>query len=444
MSNRLRKPLIIVLVLVTVLVGLRLLLAWLVPSETIRETVAEEIRKATGARVELGEISVGLLPRLALRLDASTLQGTGEALAQATGSPNDLVSYDLQVEGLSAALKPAALLRGRIETGLIRLQCAEALLRLNEGELLARNLVVEVFDFGAAIGGLTAAAESEESLPPGETIPEDLALGFEVRAEQLVWEGAAYDAIRCRGELDGRVISIDEIEAQRSTGRISGSAEIDYDRDPWGLLDFEARVEAVPAVSLLQQWSPGLGAKLDCDLSGEVSGGCALKDEATTQATLDLTGRLHSGEGVLGAREWLKDIARYLGERQDLQDVRFRSLEHTFRVSDGRYQVEELALEGPDTDWTGNGWVGLDGTIDLDLTVKLPAGFTPDLGQMSFLADGLRDDEGRVNLTLRLSGESARPTVGLKLAGARDAARDAGADAVEKGLGGFLDKLKSK
>jgi len=161
-------------------------------------------------------------------------------------------------------------------------------------------------------------------------------------------------------------------------------------------------------------------------------------------ATLDLTGNAAMGEGLLRAGDWLAGVAPYLGERQDLKDVRFDGLDHAYRLENGRYLVQDLRIEGQDTKWQGNGWVGLDGTLDLTLQVKLPVGFTPDLGQWSFLADTLRDEEGRVQLDLRLTGQSARPAVGVDLTRLKAGASEDGGEALKKGLGGLLDKWKTK
>lgn len=443
MSKRLRNLLVTVAVLIVAVLGLRIAATRLVPTESIRRQTAERIREATGAEVEIADASVRLLPRLGLRMSGA-LNGTGADLARATGSATDIVAYAAEVEELSVQLKPMALLRGRIETGPLRLACPAVRLVTGNGELVLNDAVLDVHDVRADFEQLSAAGSpSGPGIAPGEALPEDLAAAFRIRADEVLWQGARYEHFETEGELDMRVVSIDRIDAVCGGGTIAGNAEIDYDRDPWGFLDLEFEITGVPAVDLLEPWAPDLGRKLDCALSGEVSGGCELRDAKTILSTLDLTGRLHGGEGVLHAREWLTDIAPYLGARQDLQDVRIASLEHTFRLTQGRYRIEELELQGPDTDWTGEGWVGLDGAIDADLKVKLPAGFTPDLGQLSFLADGLRDEEGRVNLTLHLSGRSEQPDVGLKLA-AGSSERKGAEDALKKGVGGFLDKLKAR
>ena len=220
------------------------------------------------------------------------------------------------------------------------------------------------------------------------------------------------------------------------SGASTGTAESDWERDPWGDLVFSFAADRVPAIALLAPWAPDVGDKLSADLVAEGSGRCRLRDQETVLATLDLTGRVEAEDGVVHAEEWLRDIRRYLGDRQDLVDVRFRGLEHAFRIERGRYVVQDLAIDGLDSDWRGDGWVGLDGTIDLNLGVRLPAGFTPDLGNFTFMADALRDEEGRINLDLRLTGRSARPDVAVDMTQLKASARD--------NVGGFLDKLRNR
>ena len=78
--------------------------------------------------------------------------------------------------------------------------------------------------------------------------------------------------------------------------------------------------------------------------------------------------------------------------------VRFREFLQDIDVNQGRYHLNSLLLTGPDTDWQGNGWLGFDGSLDLNLHVKLPAGFTPKLGDLSFLAENMRGDDGRIQI----------------------------------------------
>lgn len=446
MNRRLRKPLILLTVAAAAFVVIRVVLGMILPGEKIRRLAAERLAEATGAVVVLDEASIRVLPRLAISVGKGRIEGTGRALAEQAGLDNTLGDYVIGLDRLSADLRIGPLLRGRIELGTARLTSAEWEIQTREGTIRMEGFELEISDFSLPAAAMreTGEAPAGASLPPGETIPGELSLAFRAEADRLFWQGVPYDEVRLRGDLDALVVTVESFSARRAGGVIAGELEVDFERDPWGILDFEATATEVPSAALLEPWASDLGSRLDCRLSAEVSGGCELKDPDTVTRTLEMTGTLESGPGVLRAGDWLDGIADYLGERQDLKDIRFERLVQVFRVSQGRYLIEDLQLEGPDTDWTGGGWVGLDGTIDVDLTVKLPAGFTPDLGQWTWLVEGLRDEQRRVNLALHLTGQSARPQVGLKLSGAKNSGTPNAADALKKGLGGFLDKLKSK
>lgn len=250
--------------------------------------------------------------------------------------------------------------------------------------------------------------------------------------------------IRFHGGLDTRLVTVPEMVARVGDGRLEGHMEIDYERDPRGIMDFEARAEAVPAAELLAPWAPVLAQRLDTDLNAEVRGTLVLGNRHTVTNSLVMNGGFESGEGVLRAADWLGEVRPYLGSRQDLVNVRFSGLDHGLRVENGRYVVENLTIQGLDTDWEGSGSIGLDGSLDLDVTVLLPAGFTPKLGQWSFLADALRDENGRVKLDLRVGGNGSKPQVAMNFGSLGQAGQPGGGEALKKGLGGLLDKLRSR
>ncbi|MEN8008350.1 MAG: hypothetical protein ABFS42_15145, partial [Candidatus Krumholzibacteriota bacterium] len=244
----------------------------------------------------------------------------------------------------------------------------------------------------------------------------DLTFSFTATADTLVLQDAPYTDLDLEGGFASRVLGVTSLTARRSTGRLTGELSVDFAAHPQGHLVFAAQVEEVPAGALLEPWSPDIARRLDCELDSRLTGECDLGDKATVRRTLTVRGRMTGGPGVLHAADWLHDATPYLGDRQDLKDVRFRDLVHRFEYAQGRYRIEELVLSGGDTDWMGGGWLDQEGNIALAIGVKLPPGFTPDLGNFSFLAQGLRDEEGRINLPLKLTGQAARPTVGVDFA----------------------------
>lgn len=417
MMRRLFKPLMLVAGAMALLLVLLVLVApLLVSGEGMREMMIERASEATGADVSLGEASLRVLPRLVLRLGDGRVTGTGQALAARQGGDFNLVDFDVVVDRIDLRVALWPLLGQRIEVESFEVVVDRLTVTTRDDRIIAEQAVLTVGELSLGLPESPPVAAPGRVLPPGELIPEDIGLSADLHVAKLTAQQALYEDVVVTAELDGRLLDADTITARRMGGTISGTAEIDWERDPWGELVFSFATEGVPAGALLEPWAPDIARRLETDLVGEGSGRCSIRDAATAQATLDLTGRVGAGDGVLHAADWLREAIPYLGERRDLVDVRFRSLEHAFRIEKGRYLVQELAIDGLDTQWYGDGWVGLDGkAMDLNLHVRLPAGFTPDLGNWSFLANTLRDDQGRVRLDLRLTGPTRHPGVALDL-----------------------------
>jgi len=441
-----RRVLMLVLILVLLPVVVVTVAGLLLPKDALKTSLTEGLVEATGAEVALGDVSVRLWPRLGLTLSGGTIIGTGTDLTTATGSPNKLGAYRLDLDKFEVGVAIGHLLGQRIVVEEIRLRGPWMEVVWDTGEAAASDydLILSQITLPVASAQAAGATPPVQGGPVGEMIPEGLAFLLRGQVAALTVQKLPLEKVTLKGDFADRVLTLDSLEAQLSTGRLSGEAELDYQRDPWGTLDFEATAKDVPADVLLTPWVPDLAMRLTCDLNVETSGTCGLRDGDTAKETLSMTGEAHSGEGVLAADDWLDDVSSYLGERQDLKTIRFRQLNHTFRVDQGRYHVQEILIDGHDTDWLGTGSVGFDDTMDLSLTVKLPAGFTPDLGNWSFLADSLRDPQGRVNLALLLQGRASKPTVGVDLGSLTGGTGDQTNDAVQKGLGGLLDKLKTR
>jgi hypothetical protein len=284
----------------------------------------------------------------------------------------------------------------------------------------------------------------ETARPLGEILPADLVIAYRGEAEQVILQQARYDRVALQGSLVEKVASFDTVTAYRSGGVIQGKGAIDYVADPYGQFAFTARASEVPAGALLEPYVPGVAALWEGAVTAEVSGGCNLRDKASVLKSLTLLGGARSTNGHIDARSLLDEISPYLGARQDLKVIRFKEFLQDIDVNNGRYHLNSLLLTGPDTDWQGDGWLGFDGSLDLNLQVKLPADFTPKLGDLTFLADNLRGEDGRIQLAFRLTGQATSPVVQLDLTEAKAAAQEQVEETVQDKVQGLLDKWRRK
>lgn len=317
---------------------------------------------------------------------------------------------------------------------------------------------------------LTAAGTLELPLPlPAGPAAETVMRGLTVRARV---DGAVVTPPRQRRpwtvdaavDLAEAQLVLSDVRAAVDAGVLTGTLTVGHVGRPNPHCSLDAQLDGLPVGTVLELFAPSAAPYLAGDADGAVRGRFRLGDPAVVRGSLALTGEAVLNDGVIHASEWLEGVSRYLGDRQDLKEIAYHSLRHRLEVVDGRYRIRDLNLRGRDTDWTGEGWLGLDGAIDMTLRAKLPPGFTPDLGVMTPLAEALRDADGRLTLDLTLTGRAARPTVGLDLGNAGSLLRGSlgGSDAdglgnqiqgalqgeqgeaVLKGVQGLLDKLKKR
>ena len=401
-----------------VLVAMILVAPRLLPGDFIKDQIIRDVERATGAEITLGEAQLQWRWGWRVTLRDGAMRGSGAALAVATGSDNDLVSYAVDIEEFRVEPALLPLLWKKLVVKSVQLTGQRLVIRWQNGEVAAAGFAVRITDLnlgsaGSADEGAVRSKAGKRS--PGDRIPADLSFAFPVVADSLILQEISCTGLDMRGGFAERTLEVPVLSARQSSGTLKGTFVVDYVRDTWGHMEFQVEAEQVPAAALLAPWAPEIGNRLECELDATVGGGLDLRDDRTIRRTLDVSGLLTAGEGVLHASDWLQDVSKYLGRRQDLKDVRFCSLRHEFRLVKSRYLVEELAIVGGDTDWRGAGWLDLDGAIAMDIDVKLPPGFTPDLGNWSFLTRNLRDHEGRIILPLKLTGRTVRPTIGVNL-----------------------------
>ena len=404
-------------VIMALVVGLPVLLlaiaAALLPADRMAAEVAAQAAAATGARVVVGDASLKVFGGLGVTLRDGSLQGTGDELARRTGTGRDIGAYELRFDRLDLDLAVGPLLKRRMVVRSFAMAGPLLVVDVAGDSLLARDYTVELTDL--AVDGSALMGGAAQGGPAWHDLSGDLRLA----AGELVQRQTRWRHAEAQGHWDGQRLDVAALTADLGEGRVSLTGALDLRTSDRGVLSWEAQLTGVPAGELLGPYLPEVAAQLACVLDGMVTGSLTLGNQATRLQTLTAAGELTADDGVLDGRRWLAAAAPYLGSRQDLQIIRFSRLDHRFRIAGGKYLIDTLEIDGDETDWQVTGGLGFDGDLGLRVGLRLPAGFTPSLGNMSFLAEALRDEEGRVRLGLKLAGPAAAPQVGLDLSGLR-------------------------
>ena len=121
-----------------------------------------------------------------------------------------------------------------------------------------------------------------------------------------------------------------------------------------------------------------------------------------------------------------------------LESTRFQTLETALRLADGRLLTPGLSLTGRDVAATADGWIGLDRTLSYDGRLVLQAGIVKSFGNAGRY---LADEQGRVSLPFRVTGQVSTPKVTIAESVALDLGRRVLARQARDRVGGAAGKI---
>lgn len=268
--------------------------------------------------------------------------------------------------------------------------------------------------------------------------PANLAAHFVVRAQQLHTRGYRVQELLGRGVLEHQVLQLHTLQAKMGTGTILGTGGVDWTA-PTPTWSIDANATDIPAAEVFSPVAGALAKALQTTLSGAVKlSGPIATDPVAIQSKLTGDCSVESKDGQLQTQPLLGDqLASLLGstEAKRFEVLAFKRLSTLLKLQDGKVLFDDLLLDGP-TSVAASGAIGMvDRRVDYGLTVKLPAGVTPDLGAFTSFASLLRDKEGRITVALRVSGPAAQPKIELDLSQVKERAKQGTQQAVK-------DKLK--
>lgn len=394
-----------VLAALVVIVGPRL-----VPGDRLAARAAEALAAATGARVTVERAAATLVGGPGLRLRGVRLDG-GPA-------------WQATCESAEVSLEVAPLLGRRLVVDRLAARGPQLTALAGGRPLTLAGFAVEAKGLGLVLvdPAVTAPATAPLSAGlPATRLPAGLGGKVVVQADHLAVGAFALAAVTAEIRPDGRRFVVSSLAAQCGGGELAADGALDLGVVP-GAWEATLRLKGVEAAALLGEWAPEVASRLDVSLDGNARAAGAAAGGAAL-ATLRADARLDGGGGLVRAGAWLAGAEPYLGDRQDLVDVKLSGARLVARLEDGRCRVDTLALRGPDTDWDLAGTLdvvapaaGAPPALELGVHLRLPPGFTPELGAMRFFAEAMRDRDGRINLDLALRGPLAEPVVTLDLA----------------------------
>ena len=202
-------------------------------------------------------------------------------------------------------------------------------------------------------------------------------------------------------------------------GTIQGSAKFDLRDTRKPVYSLKTVVDHVQANALLTAWTPAKDL-VQGTLSTNLDFSGAGNERKDLVRTLTLVGLAALSEGQLGPGPTLDAIAAFV-KVPAFKQVHFHDLKLPLRVEQGRVITDPINLSGSAGDWKLIGAIAFDGALDYAVSVTLPPAVVAAIDAKSALAAGaLTDDQGRMLLDLRVTGNAKSPHIAWDTGAMRD------------------------
>jgi AsmA protein len=365
--------------------------------------------------VALGQTIKDLQFKGSFDLDAAVLYGEAQARFEGKGTISqkdfDMV-LDTNVDGelihTEAAVKSY-------------LQAPDATLNissksLNIDKLLAMVAGLPTTEISAPRKTQTATAKTEkiiaDSLPPG------LIANGTVKVDKALYKKVTTNNFSLIFNLEKGILTLKELSAQAYNGKLESNVIVDLNQPGLayngnlGLISVQA---GDLGSALIQKAEGMLSGSLQTKMT--FSGAGTTWDELKNVLTADGSFTLLDG-GIKGTPV-SNTIASLLG-LQELNNITYKNISGTFKIVEGGKARINTTMEAVDVKAEADGIIGLDGSLDLPLTLHLAPPLAAKLQAMGSFTKYISDEQGDTTLHLKLAGTLASPKPTLDMKGTQE------------------------
>ena len=298
----------------------------------------------------------------------------------------------------------------------------------------------DLMSSGKAPAGATGKKETGGTLVPGIDVDAN------VSVKKLVTEKFTFNDAHGAVALSGGVVNLKIFSVNAFQGSIQTKGTLDLrdpSRKPFNLdLDIKSveSNELLPKFTSFGQYLFGkfsTSTKLQGDLDDTLG---------LNRQTLLGGGKVEILDGKLLGYPLTEKLSQFTGVNE-LRAVNFKDWTNAFSVANGRLNVKDLKVNAGQTGFLVEGSQGLDGSLDYNLTVKLPEALSGKLrlqGVAGQILDYMKDKDGNVNLSLLVGGSASSPSLRLDTKAQEDAAKRALESKVAGEKNKAVDDLKKK
>lgn len=307
---------------------------------------------------------------------------------------------------------------------------------MGEIKRVRHTLTAETLDIDKILAAL--GAQETPAPPPGDTTgtpeepgPFDLPLDVkgDVRVAKAIYKGLSIDNFDLQYLLKDNVFTVNHIRGDIAGGTIAGKAEAKLDRKP---LSYTAdlSVQGTQAEYLLNALFPAAANTvygtffLNADLKGEGTGWGSISRSLTSNADVNVANGRLTGTGLAGG------LSGFLGT-ESLEVLNFDSLKGNMNLKDGKFDLDSR-LVSDDVRMSPVGTIGLDGSVNLSLDMRLSQNLASNIGGRDLVSALSRSSDGWALIPLKVGGTLWAPRFEVDASAVADQLKERGKEELQQ------------
>ncbi len=244
--------------------------------------------------------------------------------------------------------------------------------------------------------------------PIAAALPKGLEASGKIAIEKAVFKGVSVNALLLHYQLANGILRIPEIGAVALGGSLAGSTEIDLNQP---VLSYKGNIDLSSVQA--DQLSSIFAKKAAEVISGSLQSSVTFAGSGTAwekiKQNLSADGDFSLSNGQIKETPITSTISTLLGTDK-LRNITFKDLSGHFQIVKGGKVQLKSSLDSADVKATTAGQVGLDGSLDLPLTITLSPAVSSSLSNRAGLGQLLKDSEGNTVLHLKMTGTVSKPS----------------------------------
>ena len=251
------------------------------------------------------------------------------------------------------------------------------------------------------------AVAKKETAPIAASLPKGLKAEGKLAVEKATIRGTEVDALLLRYQLANGILNIKELGAVALGGSLAGTADIDLNRPD---LAYTGKIDlsSVQADQLSNVFAKKAAEIISGSLQSSINFAGSGTAWDTIKNTLSAAGDFALTNGRIKETPLTTTVSALLGTDK-LKNFAYDKLSGRFRLVKGGKVELKSSLNSADVKAETTGNLGLDGSLDLPLTLTLSPAITAGLGNRAGLGQLFKDSQGNTVLNLKVAGTLSNP-----------------------------------